>query len=148
MIGSMVGPDISVTKLIPQRPPFVMVDRVLSCDKKNAVTEFLVREDNIFLDDMKLSTAGVIENMAQSCAARMGYVNMMKGESIKIGYIGDIHDCIVMRLPKCHEIIHTHVQIVEEVFHLTLAYVHMEIEGETVASARMKIALTDIELQE
>ena len=29
MTKGMVGPDIPVTKLIPQRPPFVMVDRVL-----------------------------------------------------------------------------------------------------------------------
>lgn len=148
MTKGMVGPDIPVTKLIPQRPPFVMVDRMLSCDKKNAVTEFLVREDNILLDDMQLSPAGIIENMAQSCAARMGYVNMMKGESIKIGYIGDVRDCVIQRLPKCHELIQTHIQIVEEVFHLTLAYVHLEIDGETIASSRMKIALTDIELQE
>ncbi len=148
MTRRMVAPEIPITKLIPQRPPFVMVDRVLSCDKKNAVTEFLVQKGNIFLDDKGLSPSGIIENMAQSCAARMGYASRMKGESIKIGYIGDIRDCVIMRLPKCDEIIQTHIKIVEEVFHLTLAYVHMEIDGETIASARMKIALTDIELQE
>ena len=64
--------DVPITQLIPQRPPFVMVDRIVSCDVTDAVAEFTVREDNIFLDDMLLSPAGIIENMAQSCAARRG----------------------------------------------------------------------------
>ena len=91
--------DIPITSLIPQRPPFVMVDRVLSCDTTDAVTEFAIREDNIFLDDMKLSAAGIIENMAQSCAARMGCINRMHNESVKIGFIGDIRDCHIIRQP-------------------------------------------------
>ena len=67
--------DIPITSLIPQRPPFVMVDSVLTCEETDSVTEFKVREDNIFLDDMALSPAGIIENMTQSCAARMGCIN-------------------------------------------------------------------------
>ena len=55
--------DIPITSLIPQRPPFVMVDSVLTCEETDSVTEFKVREDNIFLDDMALSPAGIIENM-------------------------------------------------------------------------------------
>ena len=58
--------DIPITSLIPQRPPFVMVDSVLTCEETDSVTEFKVREDNIFLDDMALSPAGIIENMTQS----------------------------------------------------------------------------------
>ncbi|MBR5325120.1 MAG: pseudouridylate synthase, partial [Prevotella sp.] len=61
--------DIPITSLIPQRPPFVMVDRVLSCEEAEAITELVVREDNIFLDDMLLAPAGIMENMTQSCAA-------------------------------------------------------------------------------
>lgn len=137
--------DIPIIQLIPQRPPFVMVDRVLSCDKTDAVTQFAVRQDNIFLDDMKLSAAGIIENMAQSCAARMGCINRMRNESVKIGFIGDIRDCVIQRQPLQDEIITTYVHIVEEVFHLTLADVCSKVADETIATARVKIALTDME---
>lgn len=137
--------DIPITSLIPQRPPFVMVDKVLGCGDADAVTELTVREDNIFLDDMKLSPAGMIENMAQACAARMGCVNRMRNEPVKIGFIGDIRDCIILRQPLCHEVLHTHVHIVEEVFNLTLAMVTTKVGDETIASARVKIALTDFE---
>lgn len=135
--------DIPITSLIPQRPPFVMVDRVLSCDIVTAVTELTVRPDNIFLDDGLLSAAGIIENMAQSCAARMGCVNRMNGEAIKIGFIGDIRDCQILRQPRCEEVMTTHVDIIEDVFNLTLANVTIRIANEVIASARIKIALSN-----
>ena len=135
--------DIPITSLIPQRPPFVMVDRVLSCDIVTAVTELTVRPDNIFLDDGLLSAAGIIENMAQSCAARMGCVNRMNGEAIKIGFIGDIRDCQILRLPRREEVMTTHVDIIEDVFNLTLANVTIRIADEVIASARIKIALSN-----
>lgn len=136
--------DIPITSLIPQRPPFVMVDRVLSCDIVTAVTELTVRPDNIFLDDGLLSAAGIIENMAQSCAARMGCLNMMRSEAVRIGFIGDIRDCNIMRQPQQGEVVTTTVHIVEEVFHLTLADVCSMVGDETIASARVKIALMGI----
>ena len=140
--------DIPITSLIPQRPPFVMVDRVLSCDLSDAVTEFAVREDNIFLDDGLLSPAGIIENMAQSCAARMGCVNRMNGEAIKIGFIGDIRNCEIIRQPRCQEMLTTHVNIIEDVFNLTLANVTIHVGDEVIASARIKIALSDVKASE
>lgn len=130
-----------ITSLIPQRPPFVMVDRVLSCNDKDAYMEFSIREDNIFLDEGKFSPAGIIENMAQSCAARMGCINILHGEDIRIGFIGDIRNCEISRQPECGETLVTHVEILEEVMHLTLASVTVEAGGEAVASARIKIAL-------
>ena len=135
--------DIPITDLIPQRPPFVMVDKLLSCDQVNALSEFTICPDNIFLDNQLLSPAGIIENMAQACAARMGCVNRMHNKPIKIGFIGDIRDCKIMRQPRCHEVLHTHVQIIEEVFNLTLANVISKVGDEVIASARMKIALRD-----
>jgi len=140
--------DIPITSLIPQRPPFVMVDRVLSCDLSEAVTEFTVREDNIFLDDGLLSPAGIIESMAQSCAARMGCVNRMHGEAVKIGFIGDIRNCQIIRQPRCQEVLSTHVNIIEDVFNLTLANVTVNAGDEVIATARIKIALSDMKAAE
>lgn len=137
--------DIPITSLIPQRPPFVMVDRVLSCEETDAVTQFAITDDNIFLDAGMLSSAGVIENMAQSCAARMGCLNMMRNESVKIGFIGDIRNCRLLRQPHCHEQLTTYVHIIEDVGFLTLADVTVKSGDEELCSARIKIALTDVE---
>lgn len=136
--------DIPITSLIPQRPPFVMVDRVLTCEKAEAVTEFVVSEDNIFLDDMVLAPAGIMENMTQSCAARMGCINREQKDSIKIGFIGNIRNCAIIRQPRCHETLHTYIEIVEEVLNLTRAHVTTKVGDDIIASAILTIALTDI----
>lgn len=135
--------DIPITNLIPQRAPFVMVDRVLSCDMTDAVTEFVIREDNIFLDDGKLSPAGMVENMAQSCAARMGCINRLRNESVKIGFIGDIRNCQIIRQPRQNEMVKTLVHVIEDVFSLTLAEVEVSVADEVIAKARIKIALSE-----
>lgn len=135
--------DIPITNLIPQRAPFVMVDRVLSCDMTDAVTEFVIREDNIFLDDGKFSPAGMVENMAQSCAARMGCINRLRNESVKIGFIGDIRNCQIIRQPRQNEVVKTLVHVIEDVFSLTLAEVEVSVADEVIAKARIKIALSE-----
>lgn len=121
-----------------------MVDRVVSCEGKHAQTVFAICEGNMLLEDNALSSAGIIENMAQSCAARMGCKDWQRGEPIKIGYIGDVRDCDILRHPVVGETLETQVNIIEEMFGLMLAEVTVK-SGETiVATARMKIAMTDI----
>ena len=134
-----------ITRLIPQRSPFLMVDEVVSCEGCDAVTIFRLTPGNILIDGDRLSVAGIIENMAQSCAARMGCVDWMRGEPIKIGYVGDVKDCSIVRRPRIGETLHTHVHIVEKVFSLMLAEVTVSSDDEPIASACMKIAMTNIE---
>ena len=61
--------DIALKELIPQRPPFVMIDRLVSSDKVYSVTELEVRPDNLFVDNGRMTAAGLVENIAQTCAA-------------------------------------------------------------------------------
>lgn len=65
--------DINVLDLLPQRPPFIMVDKLTYYDPKHAKTVFLVRADNIFCHDGVMEEAGLVENIAQTCAARTGF---------------------------------------------------------------------------
>lgn len=138
--------NLSITSLIPQRPPFVMVDQVLSCEGLDAVTQLTVREDNILLDEgMHLSASGIIENMAQSCAARMGCINRMSNLSVKIGTIGDIKDCQILRYPRCNEVLKTHVHIVIDMYPLIMASIETKVDDEVIATARIKLAMTEME---
>lgn len=139
--------QFEMTSLIPQRPPFMMVDKILSCDDTDAVTEFFVRQDNILLDDNKLSSAGIVENMAQSCAARMGCVNLLHNRPIKLGFIGEIKNLKIYRQPMLNDHLITEVHILMDVFDMTLASVCTKVNGEVIAEARMKLASTDIEAE-
>jgi 3-hydroxymyristoyl/3-hydroxydecanoyl-(acyl carrier protein) dehydratase len=139
--------QFEMTSLIPQRPPFMMVDKILSCDDTDAVTEFLVRQDNILLDGNQLSSAGIVENMAQSCAARMGCVNLLHNRPIKLGFIGEIKNLKINRQPMLNDHLITEVHILMDVFDMTLASVYTKVNGEVIAEARMKLASTNIEAE-
>jgi len=133
---------IDIHELLPQQEPFVMVSRLEHFDMQRVATSTDIGEDNIFVDDGYFSAAGLIENMAQTCAARIGYINkyvLMKG--IQIGFIGALHNFEVMRLPSVGERIFTEVEIVEEVFGMILAKATISGQGTTLAATEIKIAI-------
>ena len=135
--------DIPVTELIPQRQPLMLVDKVLHSSEEDTETVLEIREDNIFLDEGHLSMAGLLENMAQSCACRMGCRCIVAGSPVRIGVVGAIRNCIMERLPRLGETLHTHVCIMEEVLNLTLASVVVKVGDETIATTLIKMAMTE-----
>ena len=137
--------DITLNELLPQRPPFVMIDRLLSSDEVYSVTELLVRENNIFVENERLTASGLIENIAQTCAARIGYINLSKGATVKIGVIGAISNLNIARTPKVGEKLTTTIKLLEEVFQMTLVEAVVMSGDEELVHANMKIALTDID---
>lgn len=137
--------DIPLNELIPQRPPFVMIDRLMSSDEVYSTTELEVREDNIFVENERLTASGLIENIAQTCAARIGYINLSSGQPVKIGVIGSISNLTIARTPKVREKLTTTIQLLEEVFNVTMVLASIKIGDEEIVSANMKIALTDID---
>ena len=140
--------DISLKELIPQRPPFVMIDKMLSFDMTVTVTQLEVRADNVFCKDGRLTAEGLMENIAQTCAARMGYINLNKNEAVKIGVIGSVNNFEVFKTPKIGEVIVTSIEVIEEVFQITMAEAIVKCGDEILAQANMKIALMDIDSQD
>jgi len=140
--------DITLKELIPQRPPFVMIDRLVSCDMVVTVTELEVREDNIFVADGRLTAEGLMENIAQTCAARMGYINLSRGEKVKIGVIGAVNSFDIFQTPQVGERIVTTIEVIEELFQITLVKAVVKCDEMILAEAKMKIALMDVDSQE
>lgn len=133
--------SIDIHTLLPQQEPFVMVGTLTHFEMTKMVTELVIPEDNIFVNDGKFSASGLIENMAQTCAARIGYVNkyiLMKG--IQLGYIGAIRNMQVNELPKVGDKIVTTVNIREEVFGMLLADATVMCGDKLLVSTEMKIA--------
>ena len=60
----------NILDLIPQRYPMVMIDSLVSYNEKQVVSQLTIREDNIFINSMGLTASGMMENMAQTAAAR------------------------------------------------------------------------------
>ena len=140
--------DISLRELIPQRHPFVMIDKMLSFDMTVTVTQLEIRADNVFCKNGRLSAEGLMENIAQTCAARMGYINLNKNEAVKIGVIGSVNNFEVIKTPKVGDVIVTSIEVIEEVFQITMAEAIVKCGNEILAQANMKIALMDIDSQD
>ena len=137
--------DITLKELIPQRPPFVMIDRLLSCDMVVTTTTLEVREDNLFVANGRFLAEGLMENIAQTCAARMGYINLNRGDKVKIGVIGAVSNFEVFRTPKVGEHIVTTIEVEEELFQITLVKAFIKCDDELLAQSNMKIALLDVD---
>ena len=119
----------------------VMVDRLLHCDPVLTETEFLVREDCIMMEDGRLSAMGLIENIAQTCAARMGYINVSSGKEVRVGVIGALRDVEIFTLPAMGSTIKTRIEVSDEVFGMTLAQAESRCGYTLLASGTIKIAL-------
>lgn len=140
--------EIDIHELLPQQEPFVMIGKLTYFDMEKTVTETLITEDNIFSDDNLFSVSGVIENIAQTCATRIGYVNkyiLKKG--IQLGFIGAIRNLRLHRCPKVGEVITTTILTIEEIFGMTLVKATVCIGDEVLAESEMKIALSEVESQ-
>ena len=139
--------DIVLEELIPQRPPFVMIDKLFSFDNTFTVTQLEVRADNIFCKDGRLSAEGLMENIAQTCAARTGYINLISKKAVKIGVIGAVSNFEIVRTPKVGERLFTTIEVLEELFQITLVKAVVRCGDETIVQANMKVALMNIDMQ-
>lgn len=136
-------------EIIPQQPPFVMVDHLLTFDEQVTETSFIVTLDNLFCHEGSFSASGIIENMAQTCAARIGYYNKyILHRDVMIGYIGAVKALKVLRNPSIGEEIRTRIEVLSEALGMTL--VRAEVRGadkELCAECEMKIAIADTSAQ-
>lgn len=119
-----------------------MIGRLTHFVDRLTATETRVGSDNIFVENGRFTATGLMENIAQTCAARIGYVNkyiLKKG--IQIGVIGAIRAFEVKRRPLAGQTICTRVEVVEEVFGMILAHAVVLCNEEQVASCDIKIAV-------
>ena len=133
--------NIPVLELLPQRPPFVMIDSLLSFDAVNTVTCLKIREDNLFFDNGRFTAYGLTENIAQTAAARLGYINYINRTEVKIGYIGAVKNLRVLRTPRAGEEIITTITLKEEVFGMSLVDAVVRSGNEIITECEMKIAV-------
>lgn len=133
--------EIPVTELLPQRPPFVMIDCLTGFSETTTETRLTVRDDNVLVQDGRLSVYGLVENIAQTCAARLGYASYILHKPVRIGFIGAVRGCKIKRLPLVGETLETRIEVKEEIFGLTLVDAEVRLDGETIAETQMKIAL-------
>ncbi len=127
--------------LIPQRPPMVMVDRFYGIDGNSSYAGLTIQTDNLFCQAGKLQETGILEHMAQSAAARIGYLYTERGEPVPLGFIGSIDKLTIHSLPSIDEVLVTEISVVQEVGDITLIAARVCSNEQLIAEGRMKIFL-------
>ena len=131
----------NIIEYIPQRAPIVMIDTLEFCEGAVTTTRFEIRKDNLFVKDGFLQEPGIIENIAQTAAAKAGYEVKKHGAEPMVGFIGAVKDLIIHDLPKVGETLETTVTLKMEVMGVTLIEGKSTCNGTEIASCEMKIIL-------
>lgn len=125
--------------LIPQRPPIVMVDSFFGIEENCSYSGLTITSDNIFCEAGKLQEPGVIEHIAQSAAARIGFIYTRQGAQVPLGFIGSVDKLKIYNLPEVGIKLFTEITVVQEVFDITLVSAQVKAGEELIAECRMKI---------
>ena len=137
----MLASGNELIELIPQKPPMVMIDKLIFSDKQKTITGFKVTNDCIFCENGTLSESGMIENIAQTAAAGVGYVCKTENIPVPIGFIASIKDLKVFGLPTTDSEIETEVTRKDEVMGVTIIEGICRINEKILASCEMRIFL-------
>lgn len=132
-----------IQEVLPQRAPILMVDEVWAEDADHAHTQLSVRADNYFLNGETLLEAGIIELIAQSAAAMVGARSI--GEEAHLGYIGELKNIRIMRLPRLQETLCTKVAVVAEANGISLIEASVSVGEEVIAAGMMKVFVEENE---
>ncbi|WP_264531842.1 hypothetical protein [Flavobacterium sp. N502540] len=131
----------AVENLLPQKFPFVMVDKMYSFTETSLVAGLKIENDNIFSDNDTFLEAGLIEHMAQSVALHTGYQFFLKNETAPTGYIGSIKEIEIKKLPKVNDTIQSTITILQEFAGITLVDIVTYLNNEEIANGQMKTVL-------
>jgi len=136
----MISGD-KLKSLLPQAPPMLMIDTLLSSDTEKTVTKLTIKEDNIFVTEGKFREPGIIENMAQTAAARAGYEASTKNTKVKTGYIGSIKNMVIYSLPKVNSDLQTILTPLSDIGDISVIKTEIISETRKIAECTMTIIL-------
>ncbi|MDE1192014.1 MAG: 3-hydroxyacyl-ACP dehydratase [Arachidicoccus sp.] len=129
----------NILSLIPQRPPFVMIDELLYADEMLVSTAFQIKAENILVENGKFSESGIVENIAQTAAAHAGSFSKSKNENVALGYIVAIKNLQIFSLPNINDKLLTEVKIVNQIFDVTIIEGKVFCDNKLIAQCEMKI---------
>ncbi|WP_419869597.1 ABC transporter permease [Chryseobacterium sp. CT-SW4] len=93
---------INIHNFLPHRKPMLMVDYILELTQEKVITSFEIKTDNIFAHDGRLTEAGLIENLAQTCSSIFGqsFFENTEADTKVIGFITNIKKIEIFALPE------------------------------------------------
>ena len=142
---SLIQPPINdsnfIIDLIPQKWPFVMVDKLHHFSENQIISGLTIKKENLFCIQNTFNEPGLIENMAQTVAMHKGYTYYLRNEPAPIGYIGAIKKAEIFVLPQLGDELTTTVTILHDIMGVTLVNAQIECNQKLIAISDIKTAL-------
>lgn len=133
--------ELDIIELLPQRPPMVMVDKIVSCENNHITTQLTIREENVFSFQGNFQESGLIENIAQTAAALSGYQAKKNNEKVKLGFIGSVKNLEISSLPDVGSMIETSVEVIGQVMNVDMIKGEIRQNNQILAQCEMRIFL-------
>ena len=134
---------MDIKSVIPQREPIIMIDKILNHSDEKTSTSLTIKETNIFVEENIFQSSGLIENMAQSSAARMGIQTNKEGNKPLLGYIASIKNLMVNRLPEVGEKILTEIIIVNKINNIIVIKAEGKVDNIIISSCELKVFIEE-----
>lgn len=138
----ITDPDF-IGKLIPQKPPFVMVDALYHFEPQKIIAGLTISEENLFSKAELFTAPGLIEHMAQTVALYTGYQYYLKEAPAPVGYIGAIKKVEIFKLPEIGNVLKTSVNVLHDIMGVTLVTAQTTCNGKIIATSEMKTVLAN-----
>lgn len=133
----MITKDI--LPFIPQREPFVMIDKLLHVNDTITGTAFTITKENVFNENGFFAAAGLMENIAQTAAAAAGYKALKNNEHVPLGYIAVVKKFEVFFLPEVNNELVTETITTGNVLNMQLIAGKIMLNNKLVAQCEMRI---------
>lgn len=135
--------DINIELLIPQRKPFIMIDHLLDYKEDSARTSFVVKEDNVLVQNGFFSEEGMIENMAQTAATYLGYDSYIKGLDAPVGFIAAVKNLKILANIKQETKIVTTIKFSNTILNINIVDAEIKQDDKIVAQAELRIFINE-----
>ena len=134
---------MEVKLIIPQREPIIMIDEIVNHSDVKTTTSLTINKTNIFVEENIFQSSGLIENMAQSSAARMGIQTNKEGNKPLLGYIASIKNFMVNRLPEVGEKILTEIIISNKINNIIVIKAEGKVNNIIISSCELKVFIEE-----
>lgn len=141
----MIVQKEDILKLIPQRDPFVLIDGLMEHQEEFSITSFEIKSDHYLVENNRLSPSGVIENIAQSVAARAGYHYFKLNKPAPVGFIGAVSKFELNACPEVASEINTKITPISSFGPIQLVKGEVFLNDKIIASCELKIAVNEEE---
>ncbi|MDF2457032.1 MAG: hydroxymyristoyl-ACP dehydratase [Cytophagaceae bacterium] len=128
-----------IVKYLPQRNPFVMVESLWLNNETTTVTSLKIEDSNCLTENGLFTESGLLENMAQTAATRVGYGFIEAGLDVPVGFITAIKDFKVLAYPKVGDQIYTEAEHVNDVMNFSIVKGRIYVGKQLMAEAEVRV---------